>query len=81
MTFAEELNKAEVAAGIEDGHLWLADENDEPKKVGPYTILQTNSGPDLGLSNGKLVLAGYHEDQDKCVWASFDQESYEWSDA
>ena len=59
--FAKALNTEEVEAGIEDGSLYLTIPKAPwvPKKVGEFTICQTNSGPDVYQTEGGFGVSGY----------------------
>jgi hypothetical protein len=81
MTFADALNENNVQAGVEEGQLFLVDDNDNVTKVGDFCVLQTNAGPDLRLGDdGRLSVCAVREgDCDPFLekweavhWATFD---------
>ncbi len=54
-TFADALNENNVQAGVEEGQLFLVDDNDNVTEVGDFRVLQTNAGPDLRLGDDGLL--------------------------
>ena len=72
MTFADALNENNVVAGVENGCLYLVDDNGDAKKVGDFCVLQANAGPDLRLGDdGRLSVCAVGDTR-KTVWATFD---------
>ena len=81
MTFADALNENNVLAVVENGCLFLVDDNGDAEKVGDFCVLQANAGPDLRLGDdGRLsvcaeapVLDGdTRKTPPVLVWATFD---------